>query len=87
MFLHANMMHLLWNVIATMILGFRLEPTVGFWHMSITYVISALGGNLMSCLCAPDVISVGASTAIFGLTTSMMMYLFINWNALDPISI
>lgn len=55
-----------------MILGFRLEPTVGTKKTILVYVISGIGGILFSSLVSPDTIAVGASTAIFGLTSAML---------------
>jgi len=50
--------------------------------MSILYLLSAISGNLFSALLS-DNISVGASTAIFGMLASMLGYLIINWDALE----
>ena len=49
--------------------------------MSI-YLLSGLGGNILSTV-LNDSISVGASTAIFGLLGSVVGYLIFNWYALD----
>ena len=65
------------------ILGFRLEPTVGPWKTIIIYVGSGFGGVLFSCLVDPDTIAVGASTAIFGLISSMIAWIMINWSSLE----
>jgi rhomboid protease GluP len=79
MLLHANLTHLVvryiqYNMIMQLILGFRLEPTVGVWRTIVVYVGSGIGGILFACLVAPETLSVGASTAIFGLTTAMVVY-------------
>lgn len=83
MLLHANLTHIVYNVIMQLILGFRLEPTVGHWRTVAIYVTSGVGGVLFSCLCTPDVNAVGASTSIFGILSSMIMWLIMNWNALE----
>jgi membrane associated rhomboid family serine protease len=46
MLLHADMFHISvgarqYNMIMQMILGFRLEPTVGIWRTVVVYVASA----------------------------------------------
>jgi membrane associated rhomboid family serine protease len=82
-FLHADLMHLTFNLLMQVILGFRLEPTVGPWKTIIIYMGSAFGGVLFSCLVDPDTIAVGASTAIFGLIASMIAWIIINWTSLD----
>jgi membrane associated rhomboid family serine protease len=83
MFLHADLMHLTFNLIMQVILGFRLEPTVGPWITIVIYVGSAIGGVLFSCLVSPDTLSVGASTAIFGLISSMIAWIIFNWSSLE----
>mmetsp|Transcript_12478 Transcript_12478/g.12542 ORF Transcript_12478/g.12542 Transcript_12478/m.12542 type:complete len:156 (-) Transcript_12478:36-503(-) len=65
------------------ILGFRLEPTVGWWRTAIVYVGSGIGGVIFSCLVAPDDLAVGASTAIFGITAAMIMWIIMNWSSLE----
>lgn len=62
-----------------MILGFRLEPTVGFAKTILVYIISGFGGILFSSLCNPHSIGVGASTAIFGIITAMIVWVIIHW--------
>lgn len=43
------------------------------------YVISGIGGSLLSALFMQDSISVGASGALFGLLGSMLSELLTNW--------
>jgi membrane associated rhomboid family serine protease len=83
MFLHANLMHLFFNMLMQLILGFRLEPTVGPWLTSAVYVASGFGGVLLSCIGSPDSIAVGASTSIFGILAAMIAWIAINWTALE----
>ena len=83
MLLHANLMHLTFNLIMQIILGFRLEPTVGPWQTIIVYVGSGMGGILFSCLVSPDTKAVGASTAIFGIIASMIAWISLNWSSLE----
>ena len=47
-------------------MGVQLESTIGLPRTIAIYLISGIGGNLFSALCDSN-ISVGASTAIFGL--------------------
>lgn len=89
--LHANLWHIIFNMIMQMILGFRLEPTVGFKHTAIVYILSGIGGNLLSACCAPNDLGVGASGAIFGMNSAMVRstqiaWIIMNWEALagDP---
>lgn len=81
MFLHANLFHLLSNVVFQLILGFRLEPTIGVVRFIGVYVLCGIGGILFSSLVSPNSIGVGASTAIFGILGAMISQLAFNWNA------
>lgn len=46
------------------------------------YFLSGFGGILFSCLVS-DELSVGASTAIYGIMGSLLGVMILNWNALD----
>mmetsp|Transcript_11109 Transcript_11109/g.21773 ORF Transcript_11109/g.21773 Transcript_11109/m.21773 type:complete len:301 (-) Transcript_11109:1616-2518(-) len=82
MFLHVDLFHLGYNCIMQLILGFRLEPTVGLWRTIVVYVIAGIGGLLMSCLFSPNILTVGASCAIFGILGAMLGWILMNWEAL-----
>ena len=66
-FLHANVMHLAFNMIALWILGSQLESAMGRARYAIVYFGSLLGGALGALLLNPFSFTVGASGAIFGL--------------------
>ena len=66
-----------------MIVGINLEVRHGMKKIVIIYLLSGLGGNLLSAVCS-NVLSVGASTSIFGLLGSIIGHLILNWSALDP---
>ncbi len=66
MFLHASIMHLIFNMMALYILGRDIERFFGKKKFLIIYFISGLVGSGASFLLVPGT-SVGASGAIFGL--------------------
>ena len=66
-FLHAGMLHLLFNMYMLFILGRLLEPAVGSMRFTIIYFVSLLFGSLGALLWDPLVLTVGASGAVFGL--------------------
>ena len=66
-FLHAGLLHLLFNMYALYILGTMLEPAVGRLRFVLIYAVSLLAGSLGVLLIAPDEPTVGASGAVFGL--------------------
>jgi len=68
MFLHADIMHIFSNMIALLLFGTAVENNYSKLEYLIIYFISGLIGNLFSLILLPlDVISLGASGAIFGL--------------------
>jgi membrane associated rhomboid family serine protease len=67
-FLHASVMHILFNMLALWIVGPSLEATLGRARYLALYVLSALGGSVCSYFLGPtNVLGVGASGAVFGL--------------------
>lgn len=72
-FLHGNILHLLFNMYALYIIGTQVENYVGKWKFLGIYLLSAISGNLMSCIFTTG-ISVGASGAIFGLLGALLYF-------------
>ena len=67
-FLHAGVFHILLNMFALAQLGPVLEAALGRLRFTVLYVLSALGGSVLSYLLSdPLSLGVGASGAIFGL--------------------
>ena len=72
-FLHIGLMHLLVNCYALYVIGPQVESFFGKTKYIVIYVLSAVFGNLLSMLFT-DVISAGASGAIFGLLGSILYF-------------
>lgn len=67
-FLHADVMHILFNMWALWIIGPALERWLGRTRFIALYFLSALGGSVLVYLLTPiNVPTLGASGAIFGL--------------------
>ena len=66
-FLHANLMHLGFNMFALWILGRQLEPALGRAAFGAVYGASLLAGSLGVMVAEPDALTVGASGAVFGM--------------------
>lgn len=66
--LHGNILHLVLNSYALLIVGRFLEPLLGkFWYFTL-FLVGGLGGSLLGLKAnSPEVVSVGASGAIMGL--------------------
>ena len=80
-FLHGDLGHLLSNVIAQIMIGSNLEPEIGWLKFLTLYMLSGIGGITFSALFT-DQLSMGASTAVFGLCGSYVAYIFINYSYL-----
>lgn len=77
MFLHADLMHLIFNMLALYILGKDIERFFGKTKFVILYFVSGLIGSAFSYLLVSNV-SVGASGAIFGLMGANLFLYKIN---------
>ncbi len=66
-FLHANLLHLIFNMVALVSFGAFLEGLVGWRRYVVLYGSAALGGGIASAVVAGQPLSVGASGAIWGL--------------------
>ena len=61
------MVHLVLDLLSTVVIGSGLENGLGSWKLMTLYFVSSFGGIIFSCVFNPMSYSVGASTAIFGL--------------------
>uniref|UniRef100_A0A0A8XMU5 RHOMBOID-like protein n=1 Tax=Arundo donax TaxID=35708 RepID=A0A0A8XMU5_ARUDO len=77
--LHAGVLHLLANMLSLVLIGIRLEQQFGYLRIGIIYLVSGVGGSVLSSLFIRNNISVGASGALFGLLGAMLSELFTNW--------
>jgi membrane associated rhomboid family serine protease len=73
MFLHGSIMHILFNMYALYLFGGRVEARLGGRHFMALYLLSGLGGGLLSFI-APGQAIIGASGAIMGVMAAYAMY-------------
>jgi membrane associated rhomboid family serine protease len=67
-FLHASLLHILFNMYALYLLGFQLEAVLGRVRFLALFIVSSIGGSALSFLVhGLQASSLGASTGIFGL--------------------
>lgn len=64
---HASIWHLALNMLALWALGRSLEPLLGRGRFLALYLLSALGGSVLTAIVAPTTWVVGASGAVWGL--------------------
>ncbi len=75
MFLHYGIIHLALNLYALWVLGRSLEAALGPIRFGALYLLCGLGGNVACDLFAPNSLSAGASTAIYGLFAAYFLIL------------
>jgi membrane associated rhomboid family serine protease len=66
-FLHANLLHIAFNMYLLWILGQMLEPMLGSGRFAALYFTALLWGSFGALVVTPDAVTVGASGAVFGL--------------------
>ncbi|HET8970825.1 MAG TPA: rhomboid family intramembrane serine protease [Candidatus Nanopelagicales bacterium] len=73
-FLHVNLLHLLFNMYVLYLLGPQLERLFGHSRFLVLYLVAGLGGSVASYwFSQPNVVSAGASGAIFGLMGALVV--------------
>ncbi|MGC8850483.1 MAG: rhomboid family intramembrane serine protease, partial [Candidatus Bathyarchaeia archaeon] len=75
MFVHANLLHLMGNMLFLAIFGLRAESLFGRPRYLFIYFASGLLGGLLTLLMGPYIVSVGASGGIFGLFGANATYI------------
>ena len=89
-FFHADEIHLLSNTIALLLFGATVETNLRFSKIKflLIYFISGFIGNLFSLFFLPiDVISLGASGAVFGLIGVALIIILTDNRALLPFAL
>ena len=72
-FLHASLLHILFNMLSLWFVGRVLEPAIGRLNFTAIYFSSLLAGSFGALLFQPDVPTLGASTAIFGIFGALIV--------------
>lgn len=89
-FLHFGIEHLMNNMITLVVFGYNLEPVLGSVKTAILFVISGLGGNVLSLITElaeiNPAVSAGASGAIFGLTGSLLCLTIIHRGCIGDVT-
>lgn len=76
-FVHAGIMHLANNMYGLLIVGAYLLPVAMNGRLIVCYLVAGLGASLTSQWIHPDVPSVGASGALFGLCGVLVVLLLL----------
>ncbi|KAJ1977837.1 hypothetical protein H4R34_003432 [Dimargaris verticillata] len=83
-FLHAGIIHLVFNLLLQLSYGSQLEREIGWWRFGAIYILSGVGGLILGALLAPPKLaSVGASGALFGLLGCQLLEIIFNWHLIE----
>jgi rhomboid protease GluP len=74
MFIHASIIHLAGNMLFLLIFGLRGEEMFSLPEYLGVYLLGGLAGNVLSLALGPDLMSVGASGAIFAMFGACAIY-------------
>lgn len=78
-FVHGGLMHLAFNMLMLYVLGVSIEQSIGHWRFLGLYVISAIGGSVLTLgwglvdHAELVTLTVGASGAIYGLLGAILV--------------
>jgi len=72
-FLHDGLLHILFNMVFLFFVGPALEQAVGRVNFVVVYFASLLAGSFGALLFSPDIPTVGASGALFGLLGALVV--------------
>lgn len=78
MFLHLGIVHLALNMWCLLDLGLLAEFLFGRVAFVFLYLLSGLGGGVLSLLVHPTVVAAGASGAIFGVAGGIVVYVWLH---------
>ena len=91
MFLHFDFQHLFGNMLTLFALGIILENGLGHVRTAVIYLLSGVGANLISHLwnVARDeqILSAGASGAVFGLMGALIFASLFAWDRVGGLSL
>jgi membrane associated rhomboid family serine protease len=73
MFVHIGWQHWFMNVFSILFIGRQIEAIWGTKRYVTVYLLSGVMGNALSFFVSQDVLSAGASTAIFGVFAALAM--------------
>jgi len=81
---HASILHVVMNCYAFYSFGRIFELLTNRAHLAIVFLLSAIGGGLLSLVLLPNAISVGASGGIVGLVSYLAVYSFKRRDFITP---
>ena len=86
MFLHANYLHILLNMLSLYVIGSITERLYGGGSYLLLYFVSGIIAGLAEAFIQPNAAAVGASGAIFGIFGAFGAYLILRRRELGPVA-
>lgn len=78
MFLHANIVHIAFNMLSLFFVGRAIEVFYGKWRYLVIYLLSGIAGGILFFFTSPAGSAVGASGAIFGIFGALGVFYIVN---------
>lgn len=75
-FLHINVIHLVFNMLALAYVGVYLEPILGRVRFAVAYLLTGFSASILSFWWNDFTVSIGASGAVFGMFGVFLALLF-----------
>ena len=86
MFVHANILHITFNMLALASIGGTVEAMMGRKKLLTAYFLGGLLGGLLTIVMNPYVYSVGASGALFSVIGMLAMYEYARYGSTRALS-
>lgn len=81
MFLHAGLIHIIFNMLLQLTLGREMELLIGSLRFALVYFSSGIFGFVLGGNFAPPlIVSTGASGCLFGILALILLDLIYSWN-------
>lgn len=83
-FVHIGLLHLFGNMFALGMIGPLAESCLGRWRFAVVYLVAGFAGSCFAMAMNPMSVLAGASGAVWGVMTSLFVWLFRNREHLPP---
>ncbi len=86
-FVHGSFIHIAFNMWCLWSLGSLAESLYGHWTFGAVYFIAGIAGSVVSIAWHPNVLSVGASGAIFGIAGALLSSFYLGEFSMPRIAV
>ncbi|XP_055305012.1 rhomboid-related protein 2-like [Sitodiplosis mosellana] len=83
MFVHADVMHIMMNLIIQLFLGVALELVHHWWRVALVYLAGVLAGSMGTSIVSPNIYLAGASGGVYALITAHIATIIMNWKEME----